>query len=456
MLGSITSFRMLIGGLFLSACLIAQDAAAPLIDSLARRQALTTGKLQLDKFNASSGTRQKLEIGFADDAVSVRYLSDENGVRLGQREFTYSNGDAVPRSSFVDGDHRWIYGHSSPFLAIVMNRNGYPGGVMNARALGFSPFPAVGDFSEFRDRILPESLQRLQISTNGENLVLRAETDDEAVEWEFDSTHDNVPIRVTMSQHGKVVVESRTKYKFFDDAWFPERVEYFRADFQNGEQPVEVIEVHAAEFNKPDHPKKLTPACIGIEPGVNVQYDAAPGQVSFRVWDGNALVNQAEFDAALKSGRVQYGPRLAKEIEELERQRQAGDNLKMIASNLGVGRPKFESAWEKYTREFIARYQLEIDQSERCWQILKDCQQQADRYLLLKKDEIEKLEADLKKLQAATVIAADELKKLQERQQAIEAPIERIFEEKLKPRLEKIPTKSQRQAAELVDSLSEK
>jgi hypothetical protein len=108
-----------------------------------------------------------------------------------------------------------------------------------------------------------------------------------------------------------------------------------------------------------------------------------------------------------------------------------------------------ESQWEAYVREFIQRYKLDDAQAQRAQTILKDCQELAQGHLQRHKAEIEQLD---KKIQSpGDTKDADKAKMLAElnaRRAKLLEPIDEIFEKKLKPGLEKLPTRAQRQAAE--------
>jgi len=119
----------------------------------------------------------------------------------------------------------------------------------------------------------------------------------------------------------------------------------------------------------------------------------------------------------------------------------------------------FESEWEKYVREFIARYNLDDEQAQRANTILADCQQQAERYLGTRRSDIEQMEKREKELKeakpaggkAAASDAPDRSKELADitkRKDEAMKPVADIFEKTLKPRLEKLPTRAQRKAAE--------
>jgi polyhydroxyalkanoate synthesis regulator phasin len=106
-----------------------------------------------------------------------------------------------------------------------------------------------------------------------------------------------------------------------------------------------------------------------------------------------------------------------------------------------------ESQWESYVREFIEKYKLNDEQAQRARAILKDCQERAAQYTQKHKAEIEELD---KKIAAASAAGgkSKELAELNERKSKLTEPVGQIFEQKLKPSLEKLPTRAQRQAAD--------
>ncbi|MFQ5805722.1 MAG: hypothetical protein ACE5I3_04645 [Phycisphaerae bacterium] len=108
-----------------------------------------------------------------------------------------------------------------------------------------------------------------------------------------------------------------------------------------------------------------------------------------------------------------------------------------------------ESAWEKYVREFIAKYKLNDEQSQKANAVLEECKSQRDRYLRARQGQIEQIDgqiAELKKSKDKN--KAKRLAQLTDKRQAVMEPVEKIFEQQLKPRLERLPTRAQRRAAE--------
>ncbi|MEW6250397.1 MAG: hypothetical protein AB1716_07105 [Planctomycetota bacterium] len=108
----------------------------------------------------------------------------------------------------------------------------------------------------------------------------------------------------------------------------------------------------------------------------------------------------------------------------------------------------FESQWETYVREFIQKHDLTEPQQQKARVILQDCQQTARRQMQRSKPEIERLDKRTQALNQSD--DKDKLKQLQEIQQAkakLLAPIDEIFEKRLKPRLDRLLSPKQRAAA---------
>ncbi len=108
----------------------------------------------------------------------------------------------------------------------------------------------------------------------------------------------------------------------------------------------------------------------------------------------------------------------------------------------------FASEWQKYVEEFIRKYQLNPGQEQTARKILRDCQDQAERYLGTRQGQIAKIDAQLATVAKDPKQGTD----LRSQREKLIEPIGRIFERQLKPRLEKLPTRQQRQDAEAVPS----
>lgn len=130
----------------------------------------------------------------------------------------------------------------------------------------------------------------------------------------------------------------------------------------------------------------------------------------------------------------------------------SGQPGRPVRNRPGTARPgaataseNFKSEWEKYTQDFITRYQLDDAQSQKANSILKDCQTLAANYMLRSATQLKMLEQQT--LELAKNPDADKAKllaEISEKKKRIMAPIAMIFEKRLKPRLEQLPTAAQR------------
>lgn len=109
----------------------------------------------------------------------------------------------------------------------------------------------------------------------------------------------------------------------------------------------------------------------------------------------------------------------------------------------------FESQWEAYVRDFIQRFQLNEAQSQRAQSILKDCQEQGQRVMKSRQAQLERIdkrETELRESKDKEM--SKQLAELGKERTKLLEPINDIFEKQLKPRLESLPTRAQRAAAE--------
>jgi hypothetical protein len=120
-------------------------------------------------------------------------------------------------------------------------------------------------------------------------------------------------------------------------------------------------------------------------------------------------------------------------------------------SNAAAGGKNFESQWEAYVRQFIERHKLDEGQQQKAHAVLKDCQGMANRRMRRAQSRIEHIEKQIAELNSRG--AGDErnrqqIARLQQYQARLLAPIDEIFEKRLKPRLDGLLTTAQRLAAQ--------
>lgn len=100
--------------------------------------------------------------------------------------------------------------------------------------------------------------------------------------------------------------------------------------------------------------------------------------------------------------------------------------------------------WERYTRAFIRRYQLDDGQEQRAWAILRNCQARGRRYLETHRARFDALEQRAVALGVASAAKGPEAAAIRREAGRLQQPIDDIFERELKPRLERLLTRAQR------------
>lgn len=129
--------------------------------------------------------------------------------------------------------------------------------------------------------------------------------------------------------------------------------------------------------------------------------------------------------------------RIAAEMEAAELEA-SGRPQTLSAASKPASRPKDE--WELYVDRFIEKYDLTLEQQQAARQTLATLQQQRDQWLRRRAADFDRVARALREADDdARKAAADEFERLN-------APVERLFTQ-LKERLDKLPTRAQRQAA---------
>ena len=402
-----------------------------------------------------------------DDYITVNRGDEEGVVMRNERgepaPVTYNNRI----HHLVQGGDVWEHTEDAPF--------GYQYGPSlydsfrqhNLRHLGLSPRGIAETVDKLEDVARQyDGENALKYTTATENglQVVTARSPNGAFKWWIDPEKDWSILRTETWRNEQRIGENRITVKECDGHWFPVRYEEYRLAAGDLE-PSTVIELLSVELNRPEHPQFFTPADIGIEPGMMItQTEVDSARIAF--WDGTKLISSDEFHQRAADGTLDTGPTLAREFTRLkvlaerraEREAAAGGATSQPTSArsnvIRLTWQTFESEWEAYTRAFIAEHALDDGQTERAWAILKDCQTEGQTYIARQRTALDRLEQDYTSLrQAATTGAGDlgaRLERLEESRQKLVAPLNRIFEEHLKPRLDRLLTRQQRAAAQQI------
>jgi hypothetical protein len=431
---------------------------------------LATGQARLEAFEKAQQAREHLRAGVVeftweragDRHGPTLYTAQiaENGdtlANLGRGEvghFYDSDGNIVRRGPHLflhTSDARWSY-DSDGISADEFRADQRGEHAWNLRSLGLNLFNSYMDPRDTLSRGQDSACSYTETVENG-LAVVRAATDRGTITWYFDPQRDWNPVHVAKEHAGKIVQETRITLNNYDGVWFPATVEFFGADYFQMEKPYEVVSVTAASFNRPDQPRILTPAAIGIESGMNIQVYMPGDKVELMRFDGEKSVSMKEFGERVWAGEIKYGPTFLRSVAALEAaaarsELEGAPEAGKVAADPTSARRRRESAWEAYTREFIARYHLDDGQSQKAWSILRECQEEANQYLVRHKSDFEQLQQKLKKVADAGTATAKELWARSQQAAKLRAPLNEIFERQLKPRLDKLPTRAQRAAAE--------
>lgn len=343
------------------------------------------------------------------------------------------------------------------------NADHFPNGTatVNMRALGLTgslPYCRVEE-ALWHEHVKQPSPRKYSETLEGEYQVIRAETDYGTLEWWLDPKCDGEIVRYVHRMQGDVIQEAKIALRQYGDIWYPESVSYYSKGHQEGNEPRQTIRIHYADFNQPEHSRSYEPKDIGIEAGIHImQYDPHRKRMAYGLcYDGNYIVTDDEILERWAAGDVTLGPTVQRMAAENAARRQykegsvIQDKELMLAADVRYanGAKDYLTVWQEYTRQFIERYKLNDQQSQKAWMICLECEAEARGHLAKLKSKLDEIQERLEKASKSKEKAEqDHAAELRERRHKLFEPIERIFERQLKPRLEKIPTRAQRETAD--------
>ncbi len=259
-------------------------------------------------------------------------------------------------------------------------------------------------------------------------------------EWWLDARHGWCPVRTIGKRNGEVLTESRITPVDFGGVWFPGHIVRYRNNFRDGKMPYEVFRVRHAQFGG-DLPDQLTPQDIGVEVGSSILvHGAGP-----RCWDGHELIDSAEVNRLRRAGEFELSPRL----QEALRREEAGEPP--------VTRPDGDSAtaaqqnrlrmWQAYVGDFIQERALSPEQVDSALSILRECERRARDYFAARAERFKELGREIDKPVALADREAREadLRRLRGELDRLLEPVDQIYTDQLKPRLDSLLTTVQRE-----------
>ena len=237
--------------------------------------------------------------------------------------------------------------------------------------------------------------------------------------------------------------------KQWNGGWFPAEVRYY----DNGKLTDRIV-VTRAKLDPVEAPPALSPTDIGVEPGTPIATQDLPPGTSRRAcyWNGTKIVSRDEFYKEIERDPKLLGENIRKRWQGtykdpyLTPTQKAQLRAASRASYVRYYLHMHEGVWERYVRDFIKRYQLNDEQSQRAWSLLLDCQRRADALIGRDRDKLVKLISEV--LAAREAGDTEKTKRLEARFARLRKPVDDLFSKRLKPGLERLPTRAQRKAAE--------
>jgi hypothetical protein len=330
----------------------------------------------------------------------------------------------------------------------------YDGPVRDFRVLGLLPFR--DSFLDPGGRALDElgKLNALAWDERkvGDVVVVTAQLPYEnSITWELDPVRDWNPRRVYRKRGDRIAFEAVSDLKQFGDVWLPASVEYLAAG-----EVMTRITVRKADVSRGRGPASFNPNDLKIEPGVNIDVYNRRGEVTHLAWTGTELMPLFQFFEEVREGKR---PKHTIFERYSRNGRYAGPYLmpgEKAMLDLQYNRTRqdqqlraHEQIWERYVREFIARFELDAEQTAATWRMHQACVEQAREHL--ERNNKRMVDALTRLEQAREARDEGKLAAAKANWEELTSPIQRIFEQQLKPRLEKIPTRAQRAAAEQKD-----
>lgn len=438
----------------------AQDAIAAARQAIERRAAWSKGAVDFTwdnplwagstRFYTGQFTRGERLLTWHGDAEGVLARDSEGRPRNYKSSpfgpvYTLDKDDAIWEVQDVDVNaHMW--------------RKTQPAGIIDVRSLGLTagvplddPAGAVGGLARAR----PAGVQE------GRHVYVLEEADGRTTWW-LDPHSGWLPVRVTREHQGRIVAESRSTLENRSGVWFPAQVEFFDASHMEGKLPKDVIHVSGARFDTPDLPDEISLEDVGVDAGVNVFVftQGQSGMEGAYKWDGRRPITTEEYRERWERGELRSGPIFQRNWNRISRL--DADTTARYLAQRGLAPPPsvpatenaprplqplpdWESEWERYVREFCEKYRLSSEQRAQADRLLSACRKLGHEYLARKRfafDAFERAHAEFLKLNADE--QARRRSALERQRLALVMPLREIFDERLKPGLDKLPTREQR------------
>lgn len=429
-----------------------QNSVKPdaLVQAEIARDRIRTARIELTWCDGNSeGTDAKPTRFYSWSYANGEMLNDYHGDQ-DQVRWRDESGTALPtralgaRRALLKNGAVWTYFEGDLHARVGDLSDLGTSCLLDVRRLGLNPLDLYDDLDRLRERVGYAPFTYSSEFADGQHVVTaHVKEDGSEIKWWIDPAKDWGITKTVVITNGRQIGEQRYELTQVDGVWIPTSMQSVpMGGDPNNTQPNRVIRVLHAEVNREWHPQSLQPSDIGIEPGLRLEYQNGKAPVADPVWDGQAVVSHADFRQKVESGVASYGPAITRLLARLKLiQSRDGIVMAQADGNRSLAKSReFESEWEKYTREFIQKYDLTTEQSQQAWRICRQCQDRGTEWVARKSSDF---------AAAEKLLSAPETRKRGELElHRLLDPIEQIFNDQFLPRLERIPTRAQRIAFE--------
>lgn len=390
----------------------------------------------------------------AADEIALTELGDERGARMVQR-----NGDRF--EGIPEAPGHWLFRGGEAWNKLDNSLTAKVYGAdkeletVDLRGVGLFPSPKAGaDWLSYLPGHEERGATEFCAERAGSRLVVSARSPsapERVTRWTLDPKFGGQPTRCELLVGGEVVRVCEVVYK---DAGGGEFFPAHAAYSDGASVAAFEITVESARLNEPELPAELLPADIGVGNGINIRFQRGHPRFESDPWviycEGELLAIPDYIERQSSVG-VAPCPQLAKEFPELVTQYEQvrskrPDNPKATASPVATQPALGE--WERYTLDFIQRYQLDDEQRQKALGVLAECQKDGWAHVARMREELEALEQRraAARQERDPARRGDVEREIASAREKLTAPLAKIFETQLKPRLDRLPTRAQRLA----------
>lgn len=323
------------------------------------------------------------------------------------------------------------------------------------RRLGFDPVLLDGDIDE---RAAAHGFPAGEYSQRQEGalVVVERKSPGSRARWWIDPQRDWNIVRTRIDNESgySTGIDIELAQDPYDALWFPKRAKWVSS---TGSTPRRTVEIHAAQFNRPEHPIELTPESIGVVPGTEIRAYASTGWHS-GIWNGTEVLPHMEFFEQEAAGKVSMDPRVKRLHAQLKAAMHAksGHTSDPSRGPTTTTQParlaQWDTAWEAYTRAFITHFTLDQEQTKKAWEVCRAAQERAGTHLQSQEPSLDELQARAKELMGPPAkVTPASVRKLRESRHSLAraferafAPLKQLFERRVVRQLERLPTRAQR------------